>query len=208
MTKVAQFTAAEVAYVLKVPIRAVKKALDVGPVRSVLVSRPGGSVRAIEWPDLFYLFAVRTLREEFTPKARVEFYEAIRRHPLERGREVRFGRICVAVADLVEEIERRTGKLSELHDKVEFRSDGEPMLKGTDIEAYRTAALLDGGMTVDDVLADYPSLTRDAVEAAKAYADTYPKTGRPYPRTTAKRALRGAGLEALDKAFGDGDSSE
>jgi uncharacterized protein (DUF433 family) len=208
MTKVARFTAAEVAYVLEEPVRAVKKALDAGPVQSVLVPRPGGSVRAIEWSDLFYLFAVRTLREELTPKARAEFYEAIRRHPLEQGREVQFGRIRVAVADLVEEVERRTRKLAELHDKVEFRSDGEPLLKGTDIEAYRIAALLDGGMTADEVLTDYPSLTRDAVEAARAYAGTYPKAGRPYPRTTAKRALRGAGLEAMDEAFGDGDSSE
>ena len=208
MTKVAQFTAAEAAYVLEEPVRAVKKALDAGPVQSVLVPRPGGSVRAIEWSDLFYLFAVRVLREELTPKARAEFYEAIRRHPLERSREVQFGRIRVAVADLVEEVERRTKKLSELHDKVEFRSDGEPLLNGTDIEAHRIAALLDGGMTVDEVLADYPSLTRDAVEVAKAYVDTYPKAGRPYPRTTAKRALRGAGLEALDEALGDDDSYE
>jgi hypothetical protein len=62
-------------------------------------------------------------------------------------------------------------------------------------------------MTVDEVLADYPSLTRSAIDTAKVYADTYPKAGRPYPRTTAKRALRGAGLEALDETFGDGDSS-
>jgi uncharacterized protein (DUF433 family) len=165
-------------------------------------------VRAIEWSDLFYLFAVRTLQEELTPKARVEFYEAIRRRPLERGREVQFGRIRVAVADFFDEVEKRTRKLSELYDKVEFRSDGEPLLKGTDIEAYRVAALLDGGITVDAVLADYPSLSRDAVETAKAYADTHPKAGRPYPRTTAKRALRGAGLEALDQAPGDDDSSE
>ena len=101
-----------------------------------------------------------------------------------------------------------TKKLAELHDKVEFRSDGEALLKGTGIEAHRIAALLDGGMTVDEVLADYPSLARDAVEAAGTYADAYPKAGRPYPRTTIKRALRGAGLEALDEAFGDGDASE
>jgi uncharacterized protein (DUF433 family) len=208
MKKLAQFTAAEAAYVLEEPVRMVKKALDAGPVRSTLVRRPGGSVRAIEWSDLFYLFAVRTLQEELTPKARVEFYEAVRRRPLERGREVQFGRIRVAVADFFDEVEKRTRKLSELYDKVEFRSDGEPLLKGTDIEAYRVAALLDGGITVDAVLADYPSLSRDAVEPAKACADTHPKAGRPYPRTTAKRALRGAGLEALDQAPGDDDSSE
>ena len=91
---------------------------------------------------------------------------------------------------------------------MEFRSDGEAVLKGSTIEVYRIAALLDGGLSIDEILADYPSLARDAIETAKIYADTHPKPGRPYPRTTVKRALRGAGLEALDAAFDDADASE
>ena len=82
------------------------------------------------------------------------------------------------------------------------------MLRGSDVEVYRIAALLDAGMSVDEVLADYPSLTRDAVVAARAYAAVYPKAGRPYPRTTAKRALQGAGLEALDEVLEDDDATE
>jgi uncharacterized protein (DUF433 family) len=203
-----QFTAAEAAFVLREPVRAVKKALDAGPVRPALLQRAGAPVRVIGWPDLFYLFAVRALREELTPKARGEFYEALQREPLERGREVRFGRFRIAVADLIEEVERRTAELAKLADKVEFRDDGEAVLKGSDVEVYRIAALLAGGLSVDQVLADYPSLSRDAVEVARAYAEAYPKPGRPYPRTTAKRALRGAGLEALDEVLGGGDATE
>jgi hypothetical protein len=58
------------------------------------------------------------------------------------------------------------------------------------------------------VLADYPSLSREAAEAARAYAEAHPKTGRPYPRTTVKRVPQGAGLEALDEVLGDGDATE
>ncbi|MDR2216273.1 MAG: DUF433 domain-containing protein [Nevskiaceae bacterium] len=65
-------------------------------------------------------------------------------------------------------------------------------------EVYRIAALLDGGASVEQVLRDYPSLSREHIETAKAYAQTNPKQGRPYPRTSVKRALQGAGLEALD----------
>jgi len=50
------------------------------------------------------------------------------------------------------------------------------------------------------VLEDYPSLSREHVEIAGAYAEAYPKTGRPYPRASVKRALLSAGLEALDDA--------
>lgn len=76
----------------------------------------------------------------------------------------------------------------------------EPLLEDTVIEVYRIAALLDGGASVDEILEDYPSLFREQVETARAYADADPKAGRPYPSASVKRALRGAGLEALDDA--------
>jgi uncharacterized protein (DUF433 family) len=200
MAHTTQFTAAEAAFVLREPVRAVKKALDAGPVRPVLLRRAGASVRAIEWRDLFYLYAVRALRDELTPKARTEFYDALQQAPIERRDEVRFGRFRISVSDLVAEVERRTTDLAELAEKVAFRTDGEPVLKGTEIEVYRITALLDGGASTAQVLEDYPSLSREKVETAKAYADAYPKAGRPYPRTSIKRALQGAGLEALDDA--------
>ncbi|MFI5012934.1 MAG: DUF433 domain-containing protein [Hyphomicrobiales bacterium] len=182
-----------------------KKALDTGPVRPMLIRKAGGPVRAIGWPDLFYLYAVKSLREELTPKARTEFYEALQQTAVEREGEVRFGRFRIAVRDLVREMASRTTELSKLAGKVSFRADGEALIKHTNIEVYRIAALIEGGLSVDEVMAGYPSLMRGAVEMAKAYADAYPKPGRPYPRTTAKRALQGAGLEALDEVLGDGD---
>ena len=200
MAHTAQFTAAEAAFVLREPVRAVKKALDAGPVRPMLLRRAGASVRAIEWRDLFYLYAVRALRDELTPKARTEFYEALQQAPIERHDEVRFGRFRISVSDLVKEVERRTTDLAELAEKVEFQADGEPLLKGTPIEVYRIAALLEGGASIEQVLEYYPSLSRKQVETAQVYAEAYPKAGRPYPRTSVKRALHGAGLEALDDA--------
>ncbi len=202
MAQSAQFTAAEVAFVLGEPVRAVKKALDAGPVRPRLLRKAGASVRTVGWPDLVYLHAVRTLRDELTPRARVQFYEALRRTPVKDTHEVSFGRFRVTITDLVDEVERRTAKLAKLAGKVVFRADGEPLLKGTNVEVYRIAALLAGDMSIDEVHADYPSLSRNAIETAKAYADAYPKPGRPYPRTTVKRALKGAGLEALDEVLG------
>ncbi len=200
MAHSSQFTATEAAFVLREPVRAVKKALDAGPVRPVLLRRAGSPVRAIEWRDLFYLFAVRALRDELTPKARTEFYQALQQAPIERRGEVRFGRFRISVGDLVEEVEQRTTDLASLADKVEFSADGEPLLKGTSIEIHRIAALLDGGASIGQVLEDYPSLSRQEIETAQTYAEAYPKAGRPYPRTSAKRALQGAGLEALDDA--------
>lgn len=207
MSEVLEFTAAEAAFVLREPVRAVRKALDDGPVQAKLVIKAGGSVRAIEWLDLVYLYAVRSLRDELTPKGRTEFYHALKRYPTERTQEVRFGRLSVAIDDFKEELRERTRELAELANKVEFRADGEPVLKGTSVELYRIAALLEGGLSADEICSDYPSLDPDMVAVAKAYAEAHPKSGRPYPRTTVKRALRGAGLEALDEVL-DGDAEE
>lgn len=195
------FTAAEAAFVLREPVKTVKKALDDGPIESKLVIKASGTVRAVEWSDLLYLFAVRSLRDELTPKARNEFYHALKSLPLDSTREVRFGRLSVAVDDLRAEVEARTRDLAELSKKIEFRKDGEAVLKGTDVEVYRIAALLAGGLSLNAVCKDYPSLRREQVDIARAYAEVHPKIGRPYPRTTAKRALRGAGLEALDEVL-------
>jgi hypothetical protein len=59
-------------------------------------------------------------------------------------------------------------------------------------------------MTAKEICEDYPSLTAEAVATAKVYAEAYPKTGRPYPSKTVKRAIRGAGLEQLDEIL-DGE---
>lgn len=208
MSEVMRFTAAEAAFVLQEPIRSVKKALDQGPVRSVLFTKAGSPVRAIDWLDLFYLYAVRALREELTPKARGEFYAALKRQWGKESDEVQFGRFRVAIGDLRNEINQRIPRLAELAEKVEFGSDGEALLKGTGIAVHRIAALLDGGTSIEAVLADYPSLAREQVFAAKAYADAHPKPGRPYPSLTAKQALRGAGLEALDEVLEGNNAPE
>jgi uncharacterized protein (DUF433 family) len=195
------FTTAEVAFVLREPINAVKKALDAGPVEAKLVKKPGGTVRTVGWPDLVFLYAAHELRHELTPKARSDFYHALKSTAFDRAKQVRFGGLIVAIDHFKDEVRKRAQELARLAEKVEFRKDGEPLLKGTDIEVHRIAALLDGGMTRDEIRKDYPSLKPDAVATAKAYAEAHPKAGRPYPTKTVKRALRGAGLEALDEVL-------
>ena len=57
-------------------------------------------------------------------------------------------------------------------------------------------------MSPSEILEDYPSLTLDQVLTAKSYAKAYPETAHFYPLKTVKRALHGAGLEALDEVLG------
>jgi len=48
MAELLAFAAAEVAFVLREPVKALKKALDEGPVEPKLVLKAGGCVRAVE----------------------------------------------------------------------------------------------------------------------------------------------------------------
>ncbi len=121
----------------------------------------------------------------------------MKRLPVGETREVRFGRLCVSIDDIQVEVEARAKELATLADRVEFRKDCEAVLEDSDVEVYRIAALLGGGLSPEEVRADYPSLSLQQLAAAKAFAEAYPKPGRPYPKTTFKRALSGAGLEAL-----------
>jgi uncharacterized protein (DUF433 family) len=205
MADTTRFTPAEVAFLLHESVRAVTKALDRGPVRPVLQARPGASIRMIDWADLFYLFAVKALREDLTPRARAEFYEAVRRARIEQTDEVRFGRFRVAVADIVDEVKKRVAELAELRNKVMFAPDGKAVLDSRGVAVHRIAALLNGGLSVNAVLEEYPSLSREAVETAYFYAHIWPKPGRPYPRTTANRAMRDDGSAEPDELPFDED---
>lgn len=86
----------------------------------------------------------------------------------------------------------------DLGPQVELNEDGRAVLKGTSVEAHRIAALIQGGMSREEVLGDYPSLNAEQVDFAVSYAAAHPNPGPPYPRLSAKAALRAADLSALD----------
>lgn len=65
-----------------------------------------------------------------------------------------------------------------------------PIVPGTRIPIYKISALIEGGMNVESVMEDYPSLTREQIEFAYIYARANPYLGSPYPKTSFKRALR------------------
>lgn len=194
-------TAAEAAFVLDEPVRRLRRELDTGPARGRLTARHGRSVRMLDRTDLVYLLAARALHESLTRKGREALYAALKECRGDLTGPVRFSGLDLDLAPFIDALDEGLRRLRALNDTVAMREDGEPVVKGTTIEVHRIAALCEAGFSADDVLADFPSLTREQVVAACAYATTHPKPGRPYPATTAKRALRDAGLDALDEVF-------
>jgi uncharacterized protein (DUF433 family) len=63
---------------------------------------------------------------------------------------------------------------------------GTPVIRGTRITVYAILGRIDHGETIEDILDDYPNLTREAVEAAVAYARAHPFVARPGGRPWAR----------------------
>ncbi|MDX8355114.1 DUF433 domain-containing protein [Cognatiyoonia sp. IB215182] len=56
---------------------------------------------------------------------------------------------------------------------------GEPILKGTRITCQSVLGRVEGGETFDDLVEDYPEISKEAFEAVLIYANAHPPRGRP-----------------------------
>jgi uncharacterized protein (DUF433 family) len=70
---------------------------------------------------------------------------------------------------------------------------GTPVVKGTRLNVYAIAGRLNEGETIDEMLQEYPYLTRDHIEAAQLYAKANPLRGRPGGRPWEKKRKKSRG---------------
>lgn len=191
-------TTAQAAFVVGAPLETFKKVVERAPIKPQLVKRGGRKIRQFGQAELVFLHAYDELKQALTPKSQSELYEALRSsHKRGLAKEITFGKQRYDIGQHLVFVERKLKELDRLVAQVDV-SGKEPVIRGTHIEAHRIAALLDAGATVKDVLRDFPSLKEEQVLAARVYAEAHPKAGRPYPKQTAKAAMRAADLSALD----------
>lgn len=187
MMTTARFTPSEAGYLLGRSARTINKAVDSGLVRARLRRRGGRKIRTLGTPELRFLRLVDQLKGDLTPTGRRKLYEAVRKLSLD-VRRVEVGPLVVDLTETDREIERRLARLERVKALVELDEAGEPVIRDVGVPVYALAALVEGE-SVEEVLEDYPRLTREQVEAAAEYAIAYPKRGRPYPRRSLKRML-------------------
>jgi len=110
------------------------------------------------------------------------------------------GEIVLDLAKVDADLDSGLRRLDDVRRGVEAGEErGEPFIKGSKIPVYLVAALA-REQSAAEIVEDFPSLSRDQVEAAIEYAKAYPKRGRPYPARSLKRALTElADLGAFDE---------
>lgn len=193
-------TPREAAFVLDESVKSIQKVLD-SHTKSVQKVRHGRSkVRVLDRSQMLYFLALRKVGDNLSPLGRDRLFDALVESGVRRRKTLSVSSLMIDLEPCEDELDRKLKDYESLKGEVETReSDGEALLRGTGVEVYRVAALLDGGASPADVLRDFPSLTGRQVEVARQYAEAMPKQGRPYPKTSFKRAVAELGLDALDE---------
>jgi len=192
-------TLAEAGYVLNRSATALNKAVDSGVIRA-RQRRVGSAVQRLLGPaEMRFLLIAGRLEKDLTPAGRRRLYEAIRQLSTEVHR-VTLGEIGLDLAKVDADLDSGLRRLDDVRRGVEAGEErGEPFIKGSKIPVYLVAALA-REQSAAEIVEDFPSLSRDQVEAAIEYAKAYPKRGRPYPARSLKRALTElADLGAFDE---------
>jgi uncharacterized protein (DUF433 family) len=191
----ANFTAREVAALADVTVRAVDKAIE----EKVLAGIRKSGVRGRRMLPLYavpYAAIVARLPVTLSLTAKRNLARTLGQlptgrmttEPLEIAPAVTVDVPALVGRDLAERAERY-GRSRDDHIEVNPGiMGGTPVLRGTRITVYAVLGRLDGCDSVEDILADYPNLTRESVETAVLYARTHPFVGRPGGRPWATAA--------------------
>lgn len=189
MTADAMLTPREAAFVLDEQLKSITKMLDAHAEKNQVVKSGGINVRQLSKPELLFFLALRDVGETLTPKGRSALFTELQTNAA--NHLVSLGPLNLDLRKYERDLEQRLARYQVLKDSVEpVKGAEDPLIAGTGIEVYRISTLLDAGASVDEVLKDYPGLSRSQVESARAYAAAKPKHGRPYPKTSFKSALR------------------
>ena len=196
------FTLSQAAQILSIEPDLLRKKVDRGLVTKSYVQQHGRKLRAVNGVDIVFLL----VSDAIAPKIRNTLYHQLKQWPETRYLQGSMSiQIKAASGDhtidvsLDRPVRDAIAGIDAL-ERTAANIDSGGTIVGKGVMAHRIAALIEGGMSSDEVLRDYPNLTGAEVKSSMAYAKANPKHGRPYPTQTVKSALR-KGRGGLGRAF-------
>lgn len=200
MASTQTLTLSEAGYVLDRSTTTLNKAVDTGVIRAKQRKVGKGVQRLVGPAELRFLRLADELDKDLTPSGRRRLYEALRKISA-NVHMVRWGKLDLDLARIDSDLETRLARLEHIRTWIDRREDhAEALIRDTAIPAHQVAALAKE-QSVEEILGDFPSLSKTQVEAAIEYAKAYPKRGRPYAPRSLKRTLS----EMADLGVFDGD---
>lgn len=196
-TETDKFTIPQASAALDIPIPATRRMVEIFHIGTTEKRNKQRLFRVLNTDDLVALSFAAENREKFRSEFLIEVLRALEWAPQSRP-AIKIGTIYISFDEHRKRVEHGLKKLAQLDAQVVDEPGVGPVLRGTNIEVHRLAALAEGGASIDHILDDYPSLTKDQVEIALAYAKAHPKLGKPYPKLSAKTAMRNIDLSGLE----------
>ncbi len=178
------FSPREAAFATELSEKTINQAIDRAEVGTQAAGRLAARERVLGFPDLLYLRLRNDVGRLLSAEGKRKLRERLRHSA--RGREkptvVSIGMVDVQVEPEVRALEEKLVQIEEARTFVitdpEVRA-GEPVVRGTRIPVHVLADLARQGADHEELLEDYPALTRESLDAALLYARMYPRRGRP-----------------------------
>jgi len=178
-----QYTPSQAAAVTGLSLTAVHKALD-NKILQPKKARAGKTVRRLLAKDQIVYLQLEAEGLRVLPlRIRRLVAAAVGASP--RANTVSVGNgtaLQVAVKPARQRVDAALGRLARItrivHSDPEILR-GAPVYKGTRIPVHAVSEMMAAGASVTEILAGYPSLTREMVELAPVYAKAFPHRGRP-----------------------------
>jgi uncharacterized protein (DUF433 family) len=186
-----KFTARETAFLLDGELSTLRKEFEEYGVINTVIDDATGA-RSVDWQSVLFFRILKEYKDLLTRKGRLALFSAIASGEVEKAA---IGKsLFESVSPIKNELDSRLKELVHINASVHLH-DGVPFIKGTDIDAYRVAAL--AKTSFDEAIFDYPNITKNQIESALLYAKVYPKPGRPYPAQSFKRSIIGDQADEL-----------
>lgn len=181
-----ELTTAEVAALFDLDERRVRKDVEYG-VFEQLDSPP-----RFDLAEVVYLYTVAGIGLELRVEDRKKLYRMIatalqskQSHDLELSAYV-----VVKLDDAVHDVEERLSEFEKWKERLVERDDimgGEPVFPRSRLAVRHIGTMARRGAPVDELVSDYPNLTKQDIEFAKRYVAAYPRIGRPRDREAPAR---------------------
>lgn len=168
----------EAAKVTGVPLKQVHRIIDAGLLGDA-VRREKGS-RVILGKALVGLKFAYETTNILTLKGRMGFIRYLLDDP--EVRTVRGDAVSIDVRPMRSDVQRGLTALEKAKKMITIDKNvlsGTPCLKGTRVAVHDIAEMVANGDNTSAILAAYPMLTEELVHTAVAYAEAYPRRGRP-----------------------------
>jgi uncharacterized protein (DUF433 family) len=184
-------TVREASFIAGLPVSAVNRAIDERRIPIGLI-RKNRARLLTDWGVFILAFSSELKHQvpEDTQKGLVsgvvKLIKNKRRFAFSKSDKVSFGKgplvYVMRLKPIAERLEENRRRLERLMKVVVLDPDiqaGAPTFRGTRILVYPIAEALERGVPASELLEDYASLTPKMLEAARIYAETRPRRGRP-----------------------------